>query len=132
MPFLPAILKEGEIRLIIVGKKKVFVAQRQTSGLPGAFNTSFDYIYTPLELEEWSELVTTFLSKVDVIFSRLGVHEAPLIWTADFIPHRLADGKMTYYLSEINCSCAGFRPDLDRGIQDAVAEELVRRLRKRG
>ena len=37
----------------------------------------------------------------------IGDQPLPLIWTADFIPGPVVDGKDTFYVGEFNCSCVG-------------------------
>ena len=61
-----------------------------------------------------------------LIQERLGGHDTPLIWTADFMLDTSADGSDKYVLGEINCSCVGFTSHLDSGIQETVSDEIVR------
>lgn len=65
--------------------------------------------------EKWSHLVDPFLAELPAINSKLGNFPSmPLIWTADFIlgdPD--AEGKDTFVLGEINCSCIGFTSQLE-------------------
>jgi Domain of unknown function (DUF6815) len=61
-----------------------------------------------------------------VIQDRLGGHDTPLIWTADFMFDTNPDGSDKYVLGEINCSCVGFTSHLESGIQEKVANEIIR------
>ncbi len=76
--------------------------------------------------KEWSELVDLFLNNLEAITSRLGGWNLPLIWTADFMLDWDDEGNDKYVLGEINCSCVGFTSRLDSGIQEQVAEEIIR------
>jgi hypothetical protein len=60
------------------------------------------------------------------IRERLGGHDIPLIWTADFMLDDNPDGSDKYVLGEINCSFVGFTSHLDSGNQDLLANEILR------
>ena len=61
----------------------------------------------------------------------LKVDEIPLLWTADFILDDGPDSEDCYILGEINCSCVGFTTHLERGIQDLIANEVIRQVQAR-
>jgi hypothetical protein len=122
MRFLPRI-KEGEIRILMVGAKPIFVVHKKPAENADAFSATLfsGAKYTYDKPEKWQHLVDFFLSKVDLIKNTLNEKEPPLIWTADFILEWTTDKKDKYILGEINCSCVGFTNQLDLGIQEAVA-----------
>ncbi|MGL4307227.1 MAG: Cj0069 family protein [Mycobacteriaceae bacterium] len=129
MRFLPRIV-EGEIRILLVGEKPVFIVHKKPAESDDAFSATLfsGAKYTYSTPEQWPELIDLFTTAYPRMLSRLGVDEAPLIWTADFILDTRADGSDAYILSEFNCSCVGFTSHLDWGIQGAVADEVVRRV----
>ena len=134
MRFLPRI-KEGEIRILMVGAKPMFVVHKKPrEDDENAFSATLfsGAKYTYDSPDSWKELVDDFLSELPDLQQRLGVERVPLIWTADFMLDNNEDGSDRYVLGEINCSCVGFTSHLDLGIQDAVAEELIAALRQRG
>ena len=65
-----------------------------------------------------------------IISEKLGGFDIPLIWTADFMLDWDENGNDKYVLGEINCSCVGFTSHLNQGIQEIVADEVIRRLEK--
>lgn len=130
MRFVPRIV-EGEIRILMVGNKPVFVVHKKPAA--GGENFSATLFsgakYTYDKPEDWQELIDMFASVRPVIAEKLGGDgNVPLIWTADFMLGDVVDGKDTYVLGEINCSCVGFTSELDMGIQQMVAEEAIRRV----
>lgn len=129
MPFLPRI-KEGEIRILYVGEKPIFVVHKKPAEGDDAFSATLfsGAKYTYESPEKWAHLVDEFQRYLPEIVSRLGGHAIPLIWTADFILDWDDEGKDRYILGEINCSCVGFTSHLDQGIQDIVAEEIISRI----
>ena len=129
MRFIPRIV-EGEIRILLVGDKPVFVVHKKPAA--GGENFSATLFsgakYTYDKPEEWQELVDMFADVRPVIAEKLGGDgTVPLIWTADFMLDDGEDGGDTYVLGEINCSCVGFTSELDMGIQELVAEEAIKR-----
>jgi hypothetical protein len=66
------------------------------------------------------------LEQLPLIRGRLGGHDTPLIWPADFILDWDEKGADTYILGEFSCSCVGFTSHLDQGIQEKVAREIIR------
>ena len=127
MPFLPRI-KEGEIRILYVGEEPVFVVHKKPAEGADAFSATLfsGAQYTYDDPAKWSQLVDWFGNWLPQVKEKLGGHDTPLIWTADFMLDNNPDGSDKYVLGEINCSCVGFTSHLDRGIQDKVAAEIIR------
>ena len=126
MRFLPRI-KEGEIRILLVGANPVFVVHKKPAEGADAFSATLfsGAKYTYDKPEKWQTLVDFFLSELPMIKSTLNEKEVPLIWTADFILDWNEKKEDVYILGEINCSCVGFTSQLDMGIQEAVAQEAI-------
>jgi len=116
-----------------VGSKPMFVVHKKPAAGEDAFSATLfsGATYTYDAPEKWPNLIEVFLTELPLIVDRLHVDHTPLIWTADFILDDGEDGKDTYVLGEINCSCVGFTSHLDLGIQDAIAEEIVHVLEER-
>ncbi len=129
MKFL-ARIKEGEIRILMVGSKPIFVVHKKPAESADAFSATLfsGAVYTYDKPQKWDTLVKFFLAKVDMIKDTLKEKEVPLIWTADFILEWDEHKKDTYILGEINCSCVGFTSQLDMGIQEAIAEQAIRQV----
>lgn len=129
MRFMPRIV-EGEIRILLVGPHPVFVVHKKPA--EGGDNFSATLFsgakYTYDKPEQWQELIDLFADARPVIAEKLGGDNIPLIWTADFMLGDVVDGKDTYVLGEINCSCVGFTSELDMGIQQLVASEAIKRI----
>lgn len=126
MRFMPRI-KEGEIRILMVGASPIFVVHKKPAEGADAFSATLfsGAKYTYDKPEKWSTLVEYFLKKLPNVLELLGGHKAPLIWTADFMLDWDEDGNDTYVLGEINNSCVGFTSHLDQGIQDKIADRIV-------
>jgi len=127
MRFLPRI-KEGEIRILMVGAKPMFVVHKKPrQDDADAFSATLfsGAKYTYDSPENWADLVDDFIAELPEVTRRLGVDRVPLIWTADFMLDNWPDGSDRYVLGEINCSCVGFTSHLDLGIQAAVADEIA-------
>ncbi len=126
MPFMPRI-KEGEIRILLVGDMPIFVVHKKPAEAEDAFSATLfsgaKYRYD--KPEEWAELVDLFLSTLPEITNKLGGYDLPLIWTADFMLDDDEDGGDKYVLGEMNCSCVGFTSHLDQGIQEIVADKII-------
>lgn len=131
MRFMPRI-KEGEIRILLVGATPIFVVHKKPAEGADSFSATLfsGARYTYDEPARWSRLVDGFLGRLPEVMGRLGGHEIPLIWTADFMLDTAADGSDTYVLGEINCSCVGFTTHLEHGIQERIAAEIVRRVER--
>lgn len=127
MRFMPRI-KEGEIRILMVGDKPIFVVHKKPHDSADAFSATLfsGAKYTYDEPSKWQTLVDMFLAKLPTVMGKLGGYEEPLIWTADFMLDWDEDRNDKYVLGEINCSCVGFTSDLDRGIQEAIAERVIK------
>lgn len=131
MRFMPRI-KEGEIRILMVGDKPIFVVHKKPADTADAFSATLfsGAKYTYDKPEDWQELVDMFNNELPTISDKLGGFEIPLIWTADFMLDWDENKNDTYVLGEINCSCVGFTSHLDQGIQEIVADEVVKRVEK--
>ncbi len=127
MRFMPRI-KEGEIRILMVGSTPIFVVHKKPAEGADSFSATLfsGAKYTYDKPEDWQELVDMFLESLPTITSKLGGYEIPLIWTADFMLDYDENKNDTYVLGEINCSCVGFTSHLDQGIQEVVADEVIR------
>ncbi len=125
MPYLPRII-EGEVRILFVGQSPVFVVHKKPAegGFSATLFSGAQYTYD--EPAKWQYLVDMFLAALPEIRTKLGGHDTPLIWTADFMLDTNEDGSDKYVLGEINCSCVGFTSHLESGIQDKVAKEIIR------
>lgn len=124
MPFLPRI-KEGEIRLLMLRDTPVNVVHKKPAEDADAFSATLfsgaQYRYDAPE--DWQELVHGFLGQLPEITGLLGGYDLPLIWTADFILDTDEDGKDTYILGEMNCSCVGFTSQLE--LAEDVANAIL-------
>ncbi|MDX2038796.1 MAG: Cj0069 family protein [Isosphaeraceae bacterium] len=126
MPFLPRI-KEGEIRILFVGETPIFVVHKKPAEGGDAFSATLfsGAKYTYEEPSKWQELIDWFLALMPDVQKRLGGHDTPLIWTADFILDDAPEGGDRYILGEINCSCVGFTTHMEHGIQEKIAAQIV-------
>ena len=129
MRFMPRI-KEGEIRILMIGSKPIFVVHKKPAETADAFSATLfsGAKYTYDKPEDWQELMDMFHAELPTISKKLGGLDLPLIWTADFMLDWDEKGKDTYVLGEINCSCVGFTSHLDQGIQEVLAEEAISRV----
>lgn len=130
MRFMPRIV-EGEIRILLVGSRPVFVVHKKPAAGGENFSATLfsGATYTYDEPGEWPGLIEEFEGARPVIAERLGGGgDVPLLWTADFMLDDAPGGGDAYVLGEINCSCVGFTSELHMGIQDLVAEEAIRRI----
>ena len=68
MRFLPRI-KEGEIRILMVGSKPIFVVHKKPADHADAFSATLfsGAVYTYDKPEKWQTLVDFFLSKVELV-----------------------------------------------------------------
>jgi hypothetical protein len=132
MRFMPRI-KEGEIRILMVGDKPIFIVHKKPADAKDAFSATLfsGAKYTYGKPEQWPELINMFYATLPTISEKLGGFEIPLIWTADFMLDWDENGADTYVLGEINCSCVGFTSHLDEGIQEVVANEVIRRVEEK-
>lgn len=120
-------IKEGEIRVLMVGEKPMFVVHKKPAEGADAFSATLfsGATYTYDSPDHWPRLIAAFEADLPLIRERFGAEHLPLIWTADFILDTDEQGQDRYVLGEMNCSCVGFTSQLDLGIQDAVAEEII-------
>jgi hypothetical protein len=131
MGFLPRI-KEGEIRILLVGKTPIFVVHKKPAEGADSFSaTLFSGAKYTYDLPaKWPGLIKMFHDSLPIISEKLGGLEIPLIWCSDFILDWDQDKKDVYILGEINCSCVGFTSQLEYGIQEKIAEEVNTRTKK--
>lgn len=127
MRFLPRI-KEGEVRILMVGAEPIFVVHKKPADQEDSFSATLfsGAKYTYDRPEVWKPLVDMFLESLPTICEKLENPNVPLIWTADFILDDGENGEDVYVLGEINCSCVGFTSHLEEGIQGKVAREIIR------
>ena len=127
MRFMPRI-KEGEIRILLVGATPIFVVHKKPAAAADAFSATLfsGATYTYDSPEAWQPLVDLFLGYLPTISKKLGDFNIPLIWTADFMLDWDENKNDKYVLGEINCSCVGFTSHLNYGIQEKVADEVLR------
>ncbi len=127
MPFMPRI-KEGEIRVLMVGPNPIFVVHKKPAAGADSFSATLfsgaKYRYD--KPEDWPELTKMLLDSLPIISEKIGGLDVPLIWTADFMLDWDENKNDKYVLGEINCSCVGFTSHLDQGIQETVADEVIR------
>ena len=132
MRFLPRI-KEGEVRILMVGAKPIYVVHKKPAEGEDSFSATLfsGAKYTYDSPDKWEDLVVSFLAELPTICGTLGRDDIPLIWTADFILDTGDKGEDEYVLGEINCSCVGFTSHLEEGIQAEVAREIIRSIESR-
>eukprot|EP00924_Labyrinthula_sp_SR-Ha-C_P001485 snap_masked-scaffold_55-processed-gene-1.6-mRNA-1 protein AED:1.00 eAED:1.00 QI:0/-1/0/0/-1/1/1/0/491 len=144
MEFLPRI-KEGEVRLILSGKKVLYVVNKQVNGKSSpettaedGNNTSFSAnlgagaVHIWEDPSNWGHLVLPFLENIDDMLGRLKVQHPPILWTVDFIRYgdEEDDRKTHFVISEINASCVGFsaNPELGKVIAEIFLETVKKLL----
>jgi hypothetical protein len=127
MPFMPRI-KEGEIRILMVGGNPIFVVHKKPAEGTDSFSATLfsGAKYTYDKPEKWPELTKMLLDSLPIISDKIGGLDVPLIWTSDFMLDWDENKNDKYVLGEINCSCVGFTSHLDEGIQEVVADEVIR------
>jgi hypothetical protein len=127
MTFLPRI-KEGEIRILLVGTTPVFVVHKKPAEGAESFSATLfsGAKYTYDKPDKWPDLMKNFELALPQIRDRLGNLPTPLIWCSDFILDWTEDKKDRFILGEINCSCVGFTSQLDYGIQQLIAKEVTK------
>lgn len=145
MRFLPRIV-EGEIRILLVGDMPVSVIHKKPAAGGNNFSATLfsGAQYTHDTPDAWPHLLDVFERFRPVIAERLGGElggAMPLLWTADFILAGGAEGaegaegadntRDAYVLGEINCSCVGFSSQLESGIQEKIAAEVISRVQAR-
>ncbi len=127
MPFMPRI-KEGEIRILMVGPNPIFVVHKKPAEGADSFSATLfsGAKYTYDDPSKWPDLVNMLEESLPMISDKIGGFDIPLIWTADFMLDWDENKNDKYVLGEINCSCVGFTSHLDQGIQEKVADEVIR------
>jgi len=135
MEFLPRI-SEGEIRLVITGRKVIHVVEKRPKAVNGGdgFSANLEagaqHIWT--RPEEWPQVVSPFYSSLDEMLNRMGARTPPALWTADFIRTTSETGSTHFVLSEVNANCVGFKsnPSMGRDLAVWVREEVQRKQNK--
>ncbi len=130
MRFMPRIV-EGEIRILMVGENPIFVVHKKPVQEKDAFSATIasGAEYTYYKPEEYRELVDKFVDAIPMISDKLGkIKNTPIIWTGDFMLDTDENGNDTFVLGEMNCSCVGFFSHLDMGIQEKIADEVIKRV----
>lgn len=126
MPFMPRI-KEGEIRILLVGSKPIFVVHKKPAEQEDAFSATLfsgaKYRYD--DPSKWPELIALLQENLPTMMEKLGGYDIPLLWTTDFMLDWDEEKKDKYILGEINCSCVGFTSHLEHGIQEKVAQQII-------
>ncbi len=133
MKFMPRIT-EGELRILMVADKPIFVVHKKPAQEKDAFSATIGSgaQYTYHKPEEYPELVDKFVGSIPMISDKLGkIKNTPIIWTGDFMLDTDEDGNDRYVLGEMNCSCVGFFSHLDMGIQEMIADEAIKRIMKK-
>lgn len=127
MPFMPRI-KEGEVRILMVGPNPIFVVHKKPAEGADSFSATLfsGAKYTYDSPEKWPDLVAMLVDSLPMISDKIGGFDIPLIWTGDFMLDWDENKNDKYVLGEINCSCVGFTSHLDQGIQEVVADEVIR------
>lgn len=127
MRFMPRI-KEGEIRILLVGDSPIFVVHKKPSDAEDAFSATLfsgaKYRYD--DPSEWQGLMDLFQDNLSLMTDKLGGYAIPLIWTADFMLDWDDNQNDKYVLGEINCSCVGFTTHLEHGIQEKIADHIIK------
>lgn len=126
MKFLPRI-KEGELRILLVGETPIFVVHKVPAKGKDTFSATLfsgaQYSYD--DPSKYKELINKFKKSLPLIIKSLGNFDIPLIWTADFILDYDQFGNDIYVLGEINNSCVGFTTHLEHGIQEKIADQII-------
>jgi len=127
MRFLPRII-EGEVRILMVHDRPMFVVHKKPAEAADAFSATLfsgaHYTYEQPDDPKWTGLIADFNRELPEISDTLAVTSIPLIWTADFILDYDEDGNDKYFLSELNCSCVGFTSYLEMAadVADAIID----------
>lgn len=137
MPFLPRI-SEGEVRLIISGRRVTHVVEKTPSKVAAGDTSSGAEDETAFSANlgsgarhvwhkphQFPLVVEPFYAQLEEMLARIGIRSPPPLWTADFIragPHN----NTQFVLSEINANCVGFKtnPHLAKELVSSVAESL--------
>ena len=124
MPFMPRIV-EGEVRVLMLRRKPVYVVHKKPAETKDAFSATLfsGAEYTYQKPEEWPALMALVDKNLDAMIEKLGGYAIPLIWTADFMLDTAPDGSDRYVLGEINASCVGFTTHLE--LAEQIAAEVV-------
>jgi len=132
MEYLPRI-REGEIRLILAGRRVVYVVEKRPAqidqtgeGFSANLDAGAKHIWSGPE--KWPQVVLPFYEHLDEMMQRMGAKNPPALWTADFIRRGTSDDT-TFVLSEVNANCVGFKahPKMGRDLAAWVRHELERK-----
>merc|ERR1711988_1247233 len=114
MEFLPRI-HEGEVRLVISGKRVIHIVEKTPASgnvTSPTFSTNLDsgatHVWQPPDVERHQELVRLFYLTVEDILGRTNVSTPPALWTTDFVLKGYGPDAQ-YVLIEINAACVGFK-----------------------
>mmetsp|Transcript_17801 Transcript_17801/g.43577 ORF Transcript_17801/g.43577 Transcript_17801/m.43577 type:complete len:1129 (-) Transcript_17801:373-3759(-) len=125
--FLPRIV-EGEVRVFMIGDTPIELVHKKPAegGISATLKSGAKYVrYAPDEAK-FSQLMDSFKADLPKLMTALeiGDEPLPLLWTTDFIPGPVVDGKDTYYIGEFNCSCVGITKQLN--LAGMVAEAAIK------
>lgn len=125
-------ISEGEIRVLLVNDKAVSVVHKKPQ--EGEFSATLfsgaKYKYESPEDPKWKDVIKVTMDGLKDLKPYLSGQNYPLLWTMDYIMDYDKDGKDTYVLSEINCSCVGITTELQYA--DDVAKVFKKKLKKEG
>jgi len=106
-------IKEGEVRVLMVGDvSQMIIHKKPSGGGLSAVGGNSDYTYyepTDPKYKFLYDIVTASIPKLMKLLELKG-EPLPVLWTADFIPKDAEDGtpgKTEYVVGEFNCSCVG-------------------------
>lgn len=124
-------ISEGEIRVLLVNDKPVSVVHKKPQ--EGEFSATLfsgaKYKYESPSDPKWKDVVKLTTDGLKDLKPYLSGRDYPLLWTMDYIMDYDKDGKDTYVLSEINCSCVGITTEIE--IADEVAKVFKNRFNKK-
>jgi len=125
--FLPRIV-EGEVRVLMIGDTPIELIHKKPAegGISATLKSGALYIRYAPDDEKFSLLMRDFKEDLPKLMDALeiGDQPLPLIWTIDFIPGTIVDGKDTYYVGEFNCSCVGITKQLN--LAGTVADAAIK------
>ncbi|RXJ87749.1 Cj0069 family protein [Arcobacter sp. CECT 8985] len=108
-------ISEGEIRVLFVKNRPICVVHKKPKN--GEFSATLfsgaQYIYESVENPKNKDVVDLSVKGLKKLKKYCEGHEFPLLWTMDYILDYDENGKDSYILSEINCSCVGITTHLE-------------------
>jgi len=124
-------ISEGEIRVLLVNDKPVSVVHKKPQ--EGEFSATLfsgaQYKYESPDDPKWKDVIKLTTKGLKDLKPYLSGRDYPLLWTMDYIMDYDKNGKDTYVLSEINCSCVGITTQLE--IADEVAKVFKNKFNKK-